>query len=65
MKRETLESRVKATLGDLFENWETTENDAQIICEVIRVLMDRGITVDHAASILRDSSKIIPKIKSL
>ena len=65
MKRETLENRVKAALGDLFGEWETTENDAQIICEVIRVLMDRGITVDHAASILRDSAKIIPKIKSL
>lgn len=64
-KQEELESRVKELLKNRLGGWETIENDAQIICEVINVLTSRGITVDHAASILRDSSKIIPKIKSL
>ncbi len=39
--------------------WESLEDDAPISCDVVEVLANRGITIDRAASILRDSIKII------
>ena len=65
MKRNALKKKVKKTLSNRMIGWESLENDVPIICEVVDVLANRGITVDRATSILRDSIKIIPLVKTL
>lgn len=65
MRRNKLRKKVKKTLSNRMLRWESLEDDAPIICDVVDVLANRGITVDHAASILRDSIKIIPMVKEL
>ena len=65
IRKDELESRVKAIIGNRFAGWESTEGDAETICEVIRVLTNRRLTVDHAAAILKDTLRVIPKVKTL
>lgn len=65
MQRNKLRKKVKKTLSNRMLRWKSLEDDAPIICDVVDVLVNRGITVDRAASILRDSIKIIPMVKEL
>ena len=60
-----LKNKVKAILHNRMLGWKSSEEDAQIICDVINVLANRSITINHATSILEDTLKIIPMIKSL
>ena len=64
MKKET-EQRVRNIFSNRFLNFDTPEDDAQLVVDTIKVLTDRGISVNRALSVIRDVSKIIPMIAEL
>lgn len=64
MKKET-EQRVRTIFSNRLLDFDAPEDDAQLVVDTIKVLTDRGISVNHALSIIRDVSKIIPMIAEL
>lgn len=64
MKKKT-EQKVRNIFSNRLLGFSAPENDAQLVVDTIRVLTDRGISVNRALSIIGDVSKIIPMIAEL
>lgn len=45
--------------------FESRQEDAYLIAEIIRILSDRNISVENAKAILPDTQRIIPRITKL
>lgn len=60
-----IKRKVSVIRNNKMLGFESRQEDAYLIAEIIRILSDRNISVENAKAILSDTQRIIPRIIKL
>lgn len=62
MTSKEINEAVKELRTNSFIGFETVEEDAQLIADVIKAVSNNGFSISYAQAILSDAKKILPSI---
>lgn len=65
MNRKEIDKVVKEKCSNRLIGFETLEEDAQLIADVIKVVFNNDFTISYAQGILSDAQKLLPMIAKI